>query len=392
MGQTRRIIRIFVSSPDDMKQERRQLGEIVQSINRSWGHTLNRQFELVGWETHGNPGFGADPQDVLNKELPNDCEVYVGLMWCRFGTPTGRAGSGTEEEFNNAFGRFQRDPASVKIMFYFKEAEISPGDIDPDQLGRVREFRDSLPKKGGLFWTFKTETEFSDAIRDHLSRIIQEFEDQPHAATDAGPVENAADDDDDDLGILEYEEIWEETIDRLDSVTREVTEYTEDHGRQLREHTTEMQSAVEEHDRNVPRKKTKALISKAAKTIDIFGDKVNEKLPEFDDSLREAATSAAHIVRLETSSGHRDIEDMKATLHELTGLYKTISETHESLEDFQHTTDAIPPMTRALNRAKRKTVSTLQQLIDSMNAGKSIFHEAIGTLELAIENREEPVN
>ena len=85
MSQTRKNIRIFVSSPDDMRQEREQLGEIVQSMNRSWGHFFKFQFELIRWETHGVPGFGEDAQDVLNKELPNDFEVYIGLMWCRFG-------------------------------------------------------------------------------------------------------------------------------------------------------------------------------------------------------------------------------------------------------------------------------------------------------------------
>ena len=393
MSQTRKNIRIFVSSPDDMRQEREQLGEIVQSMNRSWGHFFKFQFELIRWETHGVPGFGEDAQDVLNKELPNDFEVYIGLMWCRFGTPTGRAGSGTEEEFNNAYARFKKDPTSVRIMFYFKESQIPLEDIDPDQLGRVRKFRDSLREKGGLLWTFKTDAEFRSLINEHLSHVIIKFEDPPNPESKTIPnPHNDKVDNDEELGIIEYGEIWDETIEKLDTVTRKISEYTEEHGSQIREHTREMQSAVDEHGPDIPRKKAKALIARAANTINTYGDSVSEKLPDFDNHLRETATSAAHLIRLETSSDYRDIEDMKAVLHELTGLYNSISETEDSLKGFQQATGGIPPMTRALNNAKKKTVTILQQLLDSMSAGKLIFGEAISTLESAIENGEEPTN
>lgn len=391
MSQTRKNIRIFVSSPDDMRQEREQLSEIVQSMNRSWGHFFKFQFELIGWETHGVPGFGEDAQDVLNKELPDDFEVYIGLMWCRFGTPTGRAGSGTEEEFNNAYARFEKDPKSVRIMFYFKEAQIPLEDIDPDQFGRVRKFRDSLRKKGGLLGTFKTEAEFRGLIYEHLSYIIRKFEEppSPDAETITNPHNDKVDNGD-ELGIIEYAEIWEETTENLNTVTREISEYTEEHGSRLMEHTREIESAVHEYGNNVPRQKAKALIAKAANSISTYGERVRERLPDYDNHLRDTATSAAQLIRLQTSSDYSDVEDMKAVLHELTELYNSISETEDSLNGFQQATEGIPPMTRALNSAKKKTVSILQQLLDSMNAGKLIFGDAISTLESAIQNGECP--
>ena len=220
-------------------------------------------------------------------------------------------------------------------MFYFKESQIPLEDIDPDQLGRVRKFRDSLREKGGLLWTFKTDAEFRSLINEHLSHVIIKFEDPPNPESKTIPnPHNDKVDNDEELGIIEYGEIWDETIEKLDTVTRKISEYTEEHGSQIREHTREMQSAVNEHGPDIPRKKAKALIARAANTINTYGDSVSEKLPDFDNHLRETATSAAHLIRLETSSDYRDIEDMKAVLHELTGLYNSISETEDSLKVF----------------------------------------------------------
>ena len=394
MLQTRKIIRIFVSSPDDMRHEREQLGKIVQSVNRSWGHVFKSQFELIRWETHGVPGFGQDAQDLLNKELPDDFEVYIGLMWARFGTPTGRAGSGTEEEFCSAYARFKEDPTSVRIMFYFKETQIPLEDIDPDQLGRVRKFRVSLEEKGGLLGTFKTDAEFQSLINEHLAHVIVKFEDQPSPEAETNSNHhNDRVDNNEEMGIIEYWEIWDETIEKLAAVTNKIAKYTNDHGRQLREHTRETLSAIDEHKPdNVPRKKAKALIAKAANTINVYGDRISENSSEFDAHLREAASSAEHLIRLETSSDYRNIEGLKDTLYVLTGLYDSIVEAKNSLKSFQLATDEIPPMTRELNRAKKKTVTILQQILDSMNAGELIFGNAITTLESAIERGEEPTD
>lgn len=51
------------------------------------------------FETDIMPGFGSDPQAVINEQINDDFDIFVGLLKGKFGTPTPRAGSGTEEEF-----------------------------------------------------------------------------------------------------------------------------------------------------------------------------------------------------------------------------------------------------------------------------------------------------
>ena len=124
MPRQEQVIVVFVASPSDLEPERNQLEEVIRELNLSWSQSLGLRLELVRWETHGYPGVGDDPQDVLNRELPS-ADIFIGLMWSRYGTETGRSGSGTEEEFNKALERHRQDQDGIRIMFYFKDAPLA---------------------------------------------------------------------------------------------------------------------------------------------------------------------------------------------------------------------------------------------------------------------------
>ena len=124
MPRDERVFVVFVASPSDMQPERDALEEVIRELNLTWSRKLGIRLDLVRWETHGVPGFGADAQDVLNRRLPDDSDIFIGLMWGRYGTPTSSAGSGTEEEFKRALERYRQNSASIKIMIYFKDAPL----------------------------------------------------------------------------------------------------------------------------------------------------------------------------------------------------------------------------------------------------------------------------
>src|ERR1035437_7780621 len=91
-------LQAFVSSPSDVSEERAMLEDIVHELNLTWSKTLGMSIELVKWETHVTPGVGQDPQQVINSQIGDDYDIFIGIMWACFGTETGRFGSGTEEE------------------------------------------------------------------------------------------------------------------------------------------------------------------------------------------------------------------------------------------------------------------------------------------------------
>ena len=220
MPRQENVIVVFVASPSDLEPERNCLEEVIQELNQSWSRATGFRLELVRWETHGYPGVGQDAQDVLNRELPNDPDIFIGLMWSRYGTETGRAGSGTEEEFNRALERHRQNPGSIGIMFYFKDAPLAPSEIDLDQLRRVVRFREKLGSEGTLYWRFKTPEDFEQLLRIHLSRQLQEFKDvsDPRRATESLATNQSAVSKNDELGLLDYCDLVDEHFNMLNEI------------------------------------------------------------------------------------------------------------------------------------------------------------------------------
>ena len=164
-----RRVRVFVASPADVSTERRDLIEVVNELNTTIAPHMNCTLELVRWETHCQPNMGR-PQGIINAQI-GSYDIFIGIMWKRFGTPTGEADSGTEEEFRRAYKCWVQDQ-SVRILFYFSQASYkleSASEID--QLSRVMSFRSEL-QTIGLVWEYSSASGFRDVVRPHLARLI----------------------------------------------------------------------------------------------------------------------------------------------------------------------------------------------------------------------------
>ena len=171
-------VRIFVASPGDVSQERDIVSVVVQELRRTIGDIRGVELETVRWETHAWPDVGDDSQDVINAQI-REFDVFVGIMWKRFGTPTKRAKSGTGEEFQRAYDLFAKY-SRPKIMFYFRKAPFyTTDDKELGQFRKVIQFRKKLEKLGVLFWQYDQPIDFERDVREHLIRQILELTEKP---------------------------------------------------------------------------------------------------------------------------------------------------------------------------------------------------------------------
>ncbi|MGK0176018.1 MAG: hypothetical protein ACI9AT_002407 [Ulvibacter sp.] len=164
------VYKCFIASPGDTINEREICDSVFQEINDSLGQKFNFRIEPKKWENDARPSFGKSPQDVINKQLVNNFQLFIGIMFTRFGTPTKVAESGTEEEFNIAY----ENRTNVEIMFYFNGKEISPNDIDTAQLEKVNSFKKKLSDKGGFYSEYNGEIDFEKKLRKHLQQYFME--------------------------------------------------------------------------------------------------------------------------------------------------------------------------------------------------------------------------
>lgn len=135
---TRRVLSVFLASPSDVVEERVAAERVVASVNATLGRNLGWQIDLHRWEDK-SPAFGR-PQDLINPMI-EDCDLFIGLVWQRWGTPSGGYSSGFQEEYELA--KYLRTTSGKpEIWIVFKK--ITPRRLkSPDeQLRKVLEFRE----------------------------------------------------------------------------------------------------------------------------------------------------------------------------------------------------------------------------------------------------------
>jgi len=165
---------MLVAAPSDTVAPKEAIRAAVDDLNRTNGRDEHFRIDLLDWKTDAYPAAGADGQDVINRQL-GDYDILLGLMSTRFGSPTGRALSGTVEEFDRAWARFIERPETVHIMFYFHDPDVRLSAIDAYELLQIQRFRRRLQELGLLHWTFRDSNELQIQLRNHLLKTVREL-------------------------------------------------------------------------------------------------------------------------------------------------------------------------------------------------------------------------
>jgi hypothetical protein len=243
MPRTVNVVQIFVASPSDLAAERDALEGIISEWNTISSTSFGIMFELIKWETHTHPAFGPDPQAVVNAQIGDSYDVFIGMLWSRFGTPTPRALSGTHEEFERAFQRLQTETPPPDVMIYFKDTPISPSKLDPEQLRLIADFRTSVTARGGLYSTFEDMPSFQSSLRAHLASLAQRYiarvphtSSVPEIVVDETPIESVPSED--DLGFLDYLDTFETRMGVANTALNLIGEATAKVGQQIAQRTT----------------------------------------------------------------------------------------------------------------------------------------------------------
>jgi len=196
-GQTVKLLKIFLASPGDVKLERDKAREEILGL-RSLAQKHGFDLQPLGWETDVAPNAGR-PQALINP-LVRECDLFIGILWRRFGMPSGEAESGTLEEFNLARERFVKEGAP-HIMLYFREVHPDFLNDPGPQLQKILDFKKQIDEGHlALYANYRDEEHFATLLRKHLTewllKLIPEPEAQPAAATaelptvkDAPPLE-----------------------------------------------------------------------------------------------------------------------------------------------------------------------------------------------------------
>ena len=164
-----KVLRVFLASPGDLAEERRAARRVVEELNSVFCREFDWHVELYGWEDT-LPGSGR-PQGLINKEVA-ECNLFVGVLWRRWGHPTGKYSSGFEEEFELARDRWSGS-AEPEIWLCFKEVEPEQRKDPGEQLARVLAFRQKqVDAREVLFKEFKAAEDWETGFRTWLLAYV----------------------------------------------------------------------------------------------------------------------------------------------------------------------------------------------------------------------------
>jgi hypothetical protein len=203
MADTRKIVKVFLASPGDLPDERRAANAVVDEFNKLWADALGYHVELVGWEDTVSR-YGR-PQELINQDL-DQCELFIGMMWKKWGTPPGIDGgytSGFEEEFERSI-RKRTEEGRPEISLLFKQVDPDLLDDPGGELRKVMTFKEKIiAQKTVLFETFSDVRDLEGKIRSCITNYVQRLRDeeakkasgasqvQPETQPEPKPIEGA---------------------------------------------------------------------------------------------------------------------------------------------------------------------------------------------------------
>jgi len=166
-------LRVFVASPSDMAAERARV-EVIASSLKPLADSLDIVLDVVDWSSIV-PDMGRPEQVILDQVKPTSWDVFIGILWHRFGTPTGgidintkqEYSSGTEEEFKTAHLLWQNH-RRPRVMIYRCTRNIPQDALNPDQFKQVKDFFDRFDARAGdhpgLYQTFDSIKSFDKLL------------------------------------------------------------------------------------------------------------------------------------------------------------------------------------------------------------------------------------
>lgn len=371
------VLQVFVASPSDVKEEREILESVISELNRTWIQNLGLRLELNRWETHVYPSFGSDPQDVVNSQIADDCDIFIGILWGRIGTPTPRSISGTIEEFERAYSRFKKDSQCVDLMVYFKDAPISPSKIDSEQLSKVQEFRKSISDKS-IYCAFESAAIFESTVRAHLSLAVQRWKEKLLARqfplTEPSTIQNkilepemeAVIEDESDYGLLDYYDIITRESEAMLAPLQAIAEATIDIGTQVQRRVDVVTSLGTISTQN-DYVRFKQVIQLVADDMNRYSSILEAQLPQFSKSRDDAFNALGQTIAIgkEFSFGQNEEAILENQLHE---LEVGIAPVKEQIASFRDVLEALPKLDSRFNRSRRNVVASLDSVIRELQA------------------------
>lgn len=316
--------------------------------------------------------IGNSAQDVINRQVGDEYDIFLGIMWSRFGTSTEFSDSGTEEEFNIAIER-HRSGSKLNICFLFKRSDIPMRILDAKQLSKVENFRDYVSKEGCLYRDFVDEASLGNVVNLILDKFANSytenmenygsFVDENLRENQIGleeVISDIASEVDEDEGLFEVKDKFLEINQGLILNIGEWTSHLVSTG-------AVAESATEEI-RNMSRfgrpdeSSFRLAVAKITKSMEAFCEWGENRIQDMEDNIDNHSISSLRLVEMSNIFDESD-EDLFEACSANLQMADAIRNANVSFETFVNTLSELPPMSKPFNKARRRLIDLHNRLM-----------------------------
>jgi len=379
--------RVFIASPSDLNEERQAIDEVVKELNMTFGNQNNLVIEVLKWETHSAPGVTSNSvQEIINDDIGESYDLFIGLMWLKFGTPTAVSGSGTEEEFNKAFGRYKENPNSLQILFYFKnEPPKNLQDINPDELSKINYFKNSLGDENVLYWNFKLVEELQSLLRLHIPRRINSLKNNNTEIAEANIVEVDEIIDSDELGFLDYIDLAETYLADSTIAIQNINSATEWIGEKISLKAEEINILVGQGHQSSS-KNLRKIFKVTAQMMNEYAARVNVEQPIFFENYQNGIKAFSSTINISDDFfNDENIDELIESKKSIVEMNAGINSGLNGMRGFYDSIIALPRIEKEINKAKKNVAITLEELINDFIVSSQLAVELIKEISNKID-------
>lgn len=379
MGDNITRYKILFASPSDLDEERKMFPKIIEELNQVWGNILNFHIEGLMWEHSSAPGISNhSTQDIINNDFGDSYDMFIGAFWQKFGSPTKDANSGTEEEYNRAYKRFSEDSSSVHIMVYFKEqppAKLS--DVNVDELKKIQAFKEKIQTHNVLYWSFHNIDDFERCLRRHIperlfapiykdanaSQLILAERSLPSNASSVGGRIDTIKEELEELGIVDYEEVFLNCMDKSSASTSRITNLLDEHQKKITSATRQVKNINPALNQIKEKRKIGLYL---ANSMSVLSSGIDNELATNGTIFKTGIQALINYFRLMPNA----VVD-----YDVFGVYQSISELIKETEELIKTIDETINYTSEELKAKKRLIQSFNRQIRVLNGNLDILRE-----------------
>src|ERR1019366_3513228 len=116
----------------DVTTERNHVADVAAALNRNVAGERDVQFRVLDYRIDARPRVHKlGPQGPIDEDMPvPECDIVVGILWKRFGTPIQEMGgeTGTEHELRAAIAAWRKS-GKPEVVMCFNDAPLPTGSV-----------------------------------------------------------------------------------------------------------------------------------------------------------------------------------------------------------------------------------------------------------------------